>query len=68
MADRTNAVVSSLFPSNVRDRIFKDAEQRAEQDMLNRRGVFGAAEIFSSRFPRQRLAGSHRHFDTKANR
>jgi hypothetical protein len=42
-AKRTNAV-SSLFPSNVRDRILKDAEEQAEQDMLNnKKGFFGAA-------------------------
>jgi hypothetical protein len=43
-AKRTNAIVSSLFPSNVRDRILKDAEEQAEQDMLNnKKGFFGAA-------------------------
>jgi hypothetical protein len=30
-------------PSNVRDRILKDAEEQAEQDMLNKKGFFGAA-------------------------
>jgi class 3 adenylate cyclase len=30
---RTNAIVSSLFPSNVRDRILKDAEEQAEREM-----------------------------------
>jgi hypothetical protein len=29
-AKRANAVVSSLFPSNVRDRMFKDAEKGAD--------------------------------------
>jgi hypothetical protein len=42
-------LVSSLFPSNVRDRILKDAEEQAEQDMLNRRGFFGAARRTGSR-------------------
>jgi class 3 adenylate cyclase len=66
-AKRTNAIVSSLFPSNVRDRILKDAEEQAEQDMLNnKKGFFGAA-------PKNRLktfldegnvAGAHA-FDTK---
>jgi hypothetical protein len=31
------------IPSNVRDRILKDAEEQAEQDMLNKKGFFGAA-------------------------
>jgi class 3 adenylate cyclase len=30
---RTNAIVSSLFPSNVRDRILKDAEEQVEREM-----------------------------------
>jgi hypothetical protein len=42
-AKRTNDIVSSLFPSNVRDRILKDAEEQAEQDMQNKKGFFGAA-------------------------
>jgi len=38
-AKRTNAVVSSLFPSQVRDRILQDAKEQAEQDMqMNKRG------------------------------
>jgi class 3 adenylate cyclase len=32
---RTNAIVSSLFPSNVRDRILKDAEEQVEREMNN---------------------------------
>jgi class 3 adenylate cyclase len=32
---RTNAIVSSLFPSNVRDRVIKQAEEQAERDMGN---------------------------------
>jgi class 3 adenylate cyclase len=31
------------IPSNVRDRILKDAEEQAERDMLNKKGFFGAA-------------------------
>jgi class 3 adenylate cyclase len=30
---RTNAIVSSLFPSNVRDRILKEAEEQVEREM-----------------------------------
>jgi class 3 adenylate cyclase len=32
---RTNAIVSSLFPSNVRDRILKEAEEQVEREMKN---------------------------------
>jgi class 3 adenylate cyclase len=32
---RTNAIVSSLFPSTVRDRVMKEAEEQAERDMGN---------------------------------
>jgi hypothetical protein len=35
-AKRTNAIAASLFPSNVRDRMFKDAEEQAERDILNK--------------------------------
>jgi hypothetical protein len=30
-AKRTNAIAASLFPSNVRDRMLKDAEEQAEE-------------------------------------
>ena len=36
-ARRTNAIVSSLFPSNVRDRIIKDAEEQAACDEKNKK-------------------------------
>jgi len=39
MADRTNAIITSLFPSNVRDRILKDAEEQAEQEVLKGKGA-----------------------------
>ncbi|KAL7564170.1 hypothetical protein ACA910_021144 [Epithemia clementina (nom. ined.)] len=35
-AKRTNAIVSALFPSNVRDRILRDAEQQAENEERDR--------------------------------
>jgi class 3 adenylate cyclase len=35
-AKRTNAIAASLFPSNVRDRMFKDAEEQAERDVMNK--------------------------------
>jgi len=31
---RTSAIVSSLFPSNVRDRILQDAKEQAEQELM----------------------------------
>jgi hypothetical protein len=34
-AKRTNAIAASLFPSNVRDRMLKDAEEQAG-DILNK--------------------------------
>jgi len=42
-AKRTNAIVSSLFPSNVRDRILADAKEQAEADIEAKRsgGIFG---------------------------
>ena len=33
VAKQTNAIVASLFPSNVRDRILKDAEMQAQQEL-----------------------------------
>ena len=36
-AIRSNAIVSSLFPSNVRDRIMKDAEEQAKQEARQRK-------------------------------
>jgi class 3 adenylate cyclase len=39
---RTNAIVSSLFPSNVRDRVIKQAEEQAERDIGNT-SVFASA-------------------------
>jgi class 3 adenylate cyclase len=39
-AKRTNAIAASLFPSNVRDRMFKDAEEQAERDLLNKKKRF----------------------------
>jgi hypothetical protein len=54
-AKRTNAIVSSLFPSNVRDRILKDAEEQAEQDMLNnKKGFWRCTEEQAQDFPRRR--------------
>lgn len=41
-AKRTNAIVSSLFPANVRDRILRDAKEQVEQDMKNnKKSMFG---------------------------
>lgn len=37
-AKRTNAIVSSLFPKNVRDRIMQEAQEQAEQDLQNQKG------------------------------
>jgi hypothetical protein len=31
-AKRTNAIVAALFPSNVRDRLLRDAEEQAENE------------------------------------
>ena len=44
-AKRTNAIVSSLFPENVRDRILKDAEEQAKGDLDpgNSKGFRGLA-------------------------
>lgn len=39
-AKRTNAIVSSLFPQNVRERILKDAEEQAAEDMKGKT-IFG---------------------------
>jgi hypothetical protein len=33
-ATRTNAIVSSLFPSNVRDRILQDADEQLQRELL----------------------------------
>jgi hypothetical protein len=49
-----NAIVSSLSPSNVRDRILKDAEEQAEQDMLNNKKGFRCTEEQAQDFPRRR--------------
>lgn len=38
-AIRTNAIVSSLFPANVRDRILKNAEEQADRDMMKNGSV-----------------------------
>jgi hypothetical protein len=35
-ASRTHAIVSSLFPANVRDRILKNAEEQADQVLKNK--------------------------------
>ena len=44
-AKRTNAIVSSLFPKNVRDRIMKDAAEQAEQDLKdNKKSIFGMGD------------------------
>ena len=44
---RTNDIVSSLFPANVRDRILKNAEEQAELDLMNKgnknKGNLGSA-------------------------
>ena len=37
-AKRTNAIVSSLFPKNVRDRIMEDAKAQAEAEMNGNKG------------------------------
>lgn len=41
-AKRTNAIVSSLFPSNVRDRILRDAEEQAEIETREKKAFGGA--------------------------
>jgi hypothetical protein len=38
-AKRTDAIASSLFPSNVRERMFKDAEEQAEQQILKKKNM-----------------------------
>jgi class 3 adenylate cyclase len=45
-AKRTNAIAASLFPSNVRDRMWKDAEEQAEQNILKKThmGVHASAK------------------------
>jgi hypothetical protein len=40
-AKRTNAIVSSLFPSNVRDRILQDAAEQAEADVKDKKAFGG---------------------------
>ena len=40
-ATRTNAIVASLFPKNVRDRIMEDAEKQAELDVDKRFNKIG---------------------------
>jgi hypothetical protein len=47
-AKRTNAIVSSMFPANVRDRILKDAEQQAERDTKGK-------TVFGSNAPKRQL-------------
>lgn len=43
-AARTTKIVSSLFPSNVRDRIFKDVEEQGEEDFKKSKStVYGEA-------------------------
>lgn len=46
-AKRSNAIVSALFPKNVRDRIMKEAEEQVEAEMANAKGGkrrFGMAQ------------------------
>ena len=45
-ATRTTAVISSLFPKNVKDRILQEAEEQAKQEMHgNKRSIFGAKQM-----------------------
>ena len=43
-AKRSNAIVSALFPKNVRDRIMKEAEEQVEAEMANGKRRFGTAQ------------------------
>jgi hypothetical protein len=45
-AKRTNKIVSSFFPSNIRDRILKDAEEEAENEIKQKwRGIAPKAKL-----------------------
>ena len=46
-AARSNAIVASLFPSNVRDRILKDAEEQVEQKQRRKSGTAAKAQLKS---------------------
>lgn len=61
------AIVSSLFPSNVRDRIIKDAEEQAEEDLKAKR-AFGYSATPKSRlktFLDEANENGEQAFDTK---
>jgi len=65
-AHRTNAIVSSLFPSNVRDRILQEAQEQVDRDVNNRYSLVAAKhrlKNFLEDDPGQ--AGSMNVFGTK---
>jgi class 3 adenylate cyclase len=59
---RTNAIVSSLFPSNVRDRILKDAEEQVEREM-NTKSSFVNAKHRLKNFLEDEPEDSHKNAD-----
>jgi hypothetical protein len=44
-AARSNAIVTSLFPSNVRDRILKDAEEQVNSNIAKKLGTTGKSQL-----------------------
>jgi hypothetical protein len=53
------------IPSNVRDRILKDAEEQAEQDMLNNKKGFVLHRRTGSRLSSTKTMAGAQAFDTK---
>jgi hypothetical protein len=66
-ARRTAAIVASLFPSTVRDRILKEAEEKVEQDGKNKtqRGSFYYAPKAQLKTFLHEEADGSKSFDTK---
>ena len=69
-AKRTHAIVSSLFPSNVRDRMLKEAEQQAERDLAaqednKKRVPFASNKSQLKDFLGNKNSDNMQSFDTK---
>ncbi|GKZ00827.1 hypothetical protein MPSEU_001034400 [Mayamaea pseudoterrestris] len=56
-AERTNAIVSSLFPKDVRDRIMAEAEEQARQESAKPTKAFGS----SAKNQLKAILGEHDH-------
>lgn len=66
-AKQANAVVTSLFPSNVRDRILKDVNEQVEKDVKDKKGkkFFRHAKSELKTFLDDEEKGEGDAFDTK---